>query len=128
MSRRFPRAGTASAVLALVAATGTGLAAAAPLLPAAASLGSGIAVVAACTSSGTVSWTDTAGSVTAVSISGLPAGCEGAQLSLTLLSGTTDLGHGGPATVSGGTATVSGLSAAPAAAGVTRVQVLVVGP
>ena len=128
MPDRCPRAGTASAVLALMAVTGTGLAAAAPLLPAAASLGAGTAVVTTCTSSGTASWTDTAGSVTAVSISGLPVACEGAQLSLTLLSGTTDLGHGGPATVSGGRATVSGLSASPAPAGVTGVQVLVIGP
>ena len=123
--------GKASAVvaaLALLAAGGTGVATAAALAPTAARLGAGTAAVAACASSGSVSWLDEAGSVTQVSISGLPAACNGATLSATLTAGTTDVGHGGPVVVSAGSATISVLTAAPSAGTVTDVYIALVGP
>lgn len=122
------RAGAAGAALALLAAGGTGVATAADLKPSAAVVGAGTAAVTACASSGSVSWLDETGSVTQVSISGLPAACNGATLSATLTAGTTDIGHGGPVVVSAGSATITVLTAAPSASTVTDVYIALVGP
>ena len=107
---------------------GTGVATAAALAPTAARLGAGTIAITACASSGSVSWLDGAGSVTQVSINGLPAACNGATLSATLTAGTTDVGHGGPVVVSAGSATISVLTAAPSAGTVTDVYISLVGP
>ena len=122
------RASAVGAALGLLAAGGTGVASAAALAPTAARLGAATVAVAACASSGSVSWLDEAGSVTQITVSGLPAACNGATLSATLTAGTTDVGHGGPVVVSAGSATISVLTAAPSAGTVTDVYIALVGP
>lgn len=128
LARRSCRASAAGAALGLLAVGGTGVASAAVLSPPTSRLGTGTAAVASCASSGMASWTDEAGSVTQVSITGLPAACNGATLSITLTAASVDVGRGGPVTVSGGSATITALTATPSAGTVTDVHVSLVGP
>ena len=80
-------------------------------------------------SGATVSYLTTNGAVTRVTVSGLPAACNGALVSLSLVNGAgTNLGSGGPVSVSGGSATVGSLTANPTSASVTSVQLLAIGP
>jgi hypothetical protein len=94
-------------------------------------LSGGTASVAACGSlaTATVTYTVTAGNVTAVAVSGLPAACNGAALSVTLVSAANaDLGHAGPVTVAGQSASFPSLSASPATASVASARLAATGP
>lgn len=98
-------------------------------------LGAGNAVVAACDTNGfTVSYTTSAGSVSAVNLGGIAdPGCEGGQLSLTLADASGGVVvSGGPQTVPTDAGTVDNamsvaVTSTPAAA-VTAIHVVVTGP
>lgn len=91
---------------------------------------SGVSGTAACGSlaGATVAYEGRNGNVVRAIVSGLPAACNGAQLSLTLTNNGTDAGHGGPVTIAAQAASVSGLSATPVSTSVTDVRIVVVGP
>ncbi len=99
-------------------------------------LGADGAVVAACDTNGfNVSYTTSAGNVTAVVVSAIAdPGCEGGQLSLRLANSSgTSIGAGGPQTIptDAGTADNSitvPLSPTPAANAVAAVHIAVTGP
>ena len=99
-------------------------------------LGAGKAVVSACDGDGfSVSYTTSAGNVTAVDVSGIAdPGCAGGQLSLVLANASgTSIGAGGPTTVPTDAGTVDNamtvtLSPTPAASLVAAVHVVVNGP
>jgi hypothetical protein len=93
-------------------------------------LGSGVASVTACGDLSKVV-TDFAFSgtkVSAVSLTNIPATCNGGSLSATVArSNNASLGAGGPVTVAGGSATVP-ISPTAASANVASVRVVIVGP
>jgi len=132
-----PRRPVAVVVLAssLIVATVPGLAATLGGLGADA-LGAGAAAVAACDTDGfTVTYTTSAGVVTAVNLGGIadPA-CEGGLLSLVLADTSgASVGVGGPTTVptdgdAGDNAMTVAVSPTPAAAVVTAIHVVITGP
>lgn len=94
----------------------------------AATLGGGTTAVTACgtLSAAGVAYRVTDGTITAVTIDGLPAACNGAQLSLTLVTDSTAVGSAGPLTVEAGSVSVV-LSSGPASTVVTDVHLSVVG-
>ena len=109
-------------------------ASAASLSLASGNLHAGNAAVQSCDSSFTPTYTLSNGTVTSVTVGGIadPA-CEGGQLSLTLLSGSTPVGSGGPVTVPTDADTVDNsvvvpVSPQPAAPSVNAVRIVVVGP
>ncbi len=77
----------------------------------------------------TLDWTSTANVVTQVRLAGLPAGCTGGTLKITL-AGTsgTSLGTAGPAAVSGTSQTLSALTGSPTATSVLSAHLVVSGP
>jgi hypothetical protein len=88
-------------------------------------LGAGTGIVGACDGDGFTfaAAIDTAGNITAVTVSGINAGCAGAILRVTLASGTASVGSGSTTLPSSGftaTATVS-VSPTPASTGVDRI-------
>jgi hypothetical protein len=94
-------------------------------------LGAGFSAVASCGSlSGTAtSWTVTAGKVTAVTVSSIPAACNGATASLTLVDSTSaSVGSQGGVTVGGGSALFSSISPTPASTAVAGIHLVLVGP
>lgn len=94
-------------------------------------LGAGFSAVSSCGSlSGTVtSWTVTAGKVTALTVSSIPAGCNGAIASLTLVdSSSTSIGSKSGVTVAAGSAVFSSIAPTPASTAVAGVHVVLVGP
>jgi len=108
-----------------------GVSGAAPQGAASETLAGGGAATVGCGALGsaTVSYLTTNGSVTQVSMTGLSAGCNGAVVGLTLVNAVgASLGSGGPVVVSGGAATVRPLTANPAPASVTNVQLVAIGP
>jgi hypothetical protein len=114
----------------LVLAT-AGPAAAKLLTPTSATkVGAGAISVTGCgsLSSAAVNYSVRAGLVQSFTISGLPATCNGGTLTATLSQNGTDVGHGGPVTVSSGTASISTLSANPTASSVTDVRIAMQGP
>src|SRR5438874_680290 len=70
---------------------------------------SGVSGTAACGSlaTATVAYESQNSNVVRAIVSGLPAACNGAQLSLTLTNTGTDAGHGGPVTVAAGAASIA---------------------
>jgi hypothetical protein len=90
----------------------------------------GAATVTSCgtLSSASVNYAVRAGTIQSFTISGLPAGCNGGSLTATLNQSGTDVGHGGPVTVSSGIASIAALSANPAASNVTDVRIAILGP
>ena len=121
------RAIVLGAVLSVLVAS---VAAAATLATRTQTVAGGTNPVTACggLSAAVVNYTVTAGNVTQLVISNLPSACNGGQLWATLTLSGVDVGHGGPATISGGVATVTGLSGAPATGGVSDVRIAVSGP
>lgn len=118
-------------VVVAVGVLGTVAAGAALTSPTTKSLGSGTVGVSSCGSlaGATVAYLTQNRKVVGITVSGLPASCDGGLLSATLTNATnTNLGGGGPATVGGGAATVTGLSATPTATTPTKVFFSVVGP
>jgi hypothetical protein len=94
-------------------------------------LGAGFSAVSSCGSlSGTsTSWTVTAGKVTAVTVSGIPAGCNGATASVTLVdSSSASVGAQSGVTVAGGSAVFSSVSPSAVSTVVAGIHVVVVGP
>jgi hypothetical protein len=94
-------------------------------------LGAGVSAVGACGSlaSATATWTATGGTVTALTVSGLPAGCAGATASVTLVdSGSNALASASGVSVSSGNAVFSSLSANPVDTAVAGIHVVLVGP
>jgi hypothetical protein len=94
-------------------------------------LGAGFSAVASCGSlSGTAtSWTVTAGKVTAVTVSSIPAGCNGATAALTLVDSTSaSVGSQSGVAVSGGSAVFSSISPTPASTAVAGIHLVLVGP
>jgi hypothetical protein len=94
-------------------------------------LGAGFSAVSTCGSlSGTATtWTVTAGKVTALTVSSIPAACNGASASLTLVdSSSASVGSNSAVTVSGGSAVFSSISPTPASTAVAGVHVVLVGP
>lgn len=116
--------------LALPIAAATTVAAASAAGTRSATLAAGQVSVTACgaVSAATVAYRVTAGAVTGVSVSGLPASCDGARLTVTLTSSGADAGHGGPAVISGGAATIAVLSASPSPSSLTDARLAVAGP
>ena len=130
---RRPTVRSASAVTALalgLVGCGAGLAEAAARSVTSRTLSAGRAAVAPCGSldSATVGWRVADGQVTGVTVTNLPTACNGAALSATLHASGTDVGHGGPVTISSGTAVIGGLSANPAPTSVSGVALSAVGP
>lgn len=120
-----------AAVMVAGLAGGAGLASAAGLGARSAPLGSGAAVVTPCGAgvpSGVVSFRTVGGNVFGLSVSGLPAGCNGGSVSVTLVAGTAAVAAGGPVVVSGQAADLAALTAQPAASTVTGADVVVTGP
>ena len=133
--RPYPRAAVAVLAICVAAAAVPGFAASIGGLTAK-NLGAGSAVVPSCDANGfSVSYTTTAGLVTAVNVGGIAdPGCEGGQLSLRLANSSgTSVGAGGPSTVPTDAGTVDNamtvtVSPQPAAGVVTAVHVVVTGP
>jgi len=76
-----------------------------------------------------VSWTATANVVTAVTLTSIPAACNGATLSVTFTgTANTSLGSAGPVTVTGTSQTLSSVTGSPASTSVTGAFVSAVGP
>ncbi|HZT66154.1 MAG TPA: hypothetical protein VFA11_10235 [Acidimicrobiales bacterium] len=95
-----------------------------------ATLGAGAGTVTTCGSltSAAIAWNTTAGNVTSVTVSGIPAGCVGGSLTVTLLAGSTAVATGGPITVPGPSVWIAGLSAQPAASSINGASLAVAGP
>jgi hypothetical protein len=94
-------------------------------------IGAGFSAVSACgaLTGATTSWTVTGGNITAVTVSSIPAGCNGATAAATLVnSSSTSIGGQSGGTVSGGSVTFSSLSANPASTTVAGIHVVLVGP
>lgn len=117
----------------------TGLVIVATAAPAAAKLltptsakkvGAGATAVTSCgtLSSAAVNYAVQAGAIQGLTISGLPATCNGGALTATLSQNGTDGGHGGPVTVSSGTAAIATLSGNPTTSSVTDVRIVIQGP
>lgn len=117
------RKGAFAAVAALVLASASG-AAASGLAGTADQLAGGNGSVVRCgdVAEATVGFVSTAGSVVQVKVSGLPTGCNGAILSVTLASAVGVSLAIGSATISGGAATVTALSLNPLASDVASVH------
>src|SRR4051794_34223259 len=94
-------------------------------------LQAGSATVTACGSTAGTSMsytTNGAGNVTAIVVSGLPAGCVGGQLQATLVNSASAVqASGGPVIISGSSATVS-VTPNPLGHAVARTDLIVVGP
>lgn len=92
------------------------------------SLGDGTAAVTSCgaLSAAGVSYRVTDGIITAVSVTALPAACNGAALSLTLVNGSTVVGSAGPLTITAGSVTAA-VNAGPVSTTVSAVHLSVVG-
>ncbi len=115
-------------VVGIVALVAGAVAGSAASLPTSSSrLGEGGAVVAACgsTAGASVTYAQSAGNVTGLTVSGLPSSCNGGVLTVTLTQGGTAL-RTGSQTVAGGAATVA--VSAVAASSVSDARVVVVGP
>lgn len=91
-------------------------------------LGGGTTAVPSCgaLSAAVVSYRVTDGIVTAVSVTTLPAACNGADLSLTLVNGSTVVGSAGPLTINAGSVTAP-VNSGPVSTTVTDVHLSVVG-
>jgi hypothetical protein len=128
--RPCPRTAAVVGLACALLAGGAGVGYAATLGATTGRLAAGTTTVASCgaLAGAVTTYTVQAGAVVALQVSGLPASCNGGRLSATLVSGTTDVGHGGPVVVSAGTAQLAALSASPAAGTVTAVQLSVAGP
>jgi hypothetical protein len=76
-----------------------------------------------------MSWTSTANVVTAITLTSIPAACNGASLRLVLVnSSNTSLATAGPQTVSGTSMTISTLTGSATATSVAGSYVSVAGP
>lgn len=76
-----------------------------------------------------VSWTVTAGVVTALSLTAVPVACVGGSLSATLVgTGGAALGSAGPVTVTGTSQTIGSVSGSATATAVASASLSVVGP
>lgn len=92
------------------------------------SLGAGSNAVAACDTSFGQTYTTSAGNVTAVQVTGIAAECVGGALSVTLTNSSgTQLGSGGPTTVSGATTNVP-ISGSPDGDLVAGIRIAIAGP
>ena len=114
---------------AIVAAPGSAVAM--PVTPNPTKVSAAIATVSSCgTLSGVgVSWTSTGDVVSSVVLTGIPAGCAGGRLSLTLAgTGNASLASAGPATIAGTTLTLSSITGTAVATSVLGAYISVVGP
>jgi hypothetical protein len=76
-----------------------------------------------------VGYAVTTGTVRSVTVSGVPASCDGASVRVALVSSTgAALATAGPGVLSGGTVTLTTLTANPSPTAVSRVHVSAVGP
>jgi phage tail protein X len=119
------------AVLAVVATSVqvTGVAAAAGLVGPMARLGAGSASVTACgdLTAASPRYTVTAGTITGLTLTDLPAGCVDSQLSATLTTNGIAAASAGPVTVTATSVTFPSLTATPTAGSVTDVRLVAVG-
>ncbi len=122
----FPRLRRASLVA--FAAVATGVAFAASMSAASASLGAGRASTPRCTTAGlSVVQNLSGGNVASVTIASLPAACGGATLSVTVNNGTANAGGSATVPAAGGAVTVT-LGSALAVATVEQTDLAIIGP
>jgi len=77
----------------------------------------------------TISWTTVDGVVASIVLGSIPAACNGASLSLTLVNSSNgSLGSAGPVTITGTSQTLSSITGSPDATAVATSYVSVVGP
>lgn len=126
--RVLARTGSTLMTAALLAAV-AGPATAGLLQTRSTTLAAGAAPVSSCgdTSAALVSYDVTDGQVTAVRVTGLPAGCNDSRLGLTLTSNGTAVAHAAPVIVAGGSALLSPLTATPSYSSVTDARIALVG-
>src|SRR3954451_11545291 len=117
--------------LTVLAVTHADVALAGPITPSPQKIAGASTTVSSCgTLSGIkLSWTSTANVVTQVVLASIPAACNGASLSLTLVgTGNASLGSVAPTIVTGTSQTFSTITSSPTATAVTGAFVSVVGP
>ena len=79
-------------------------------------------------SSVVVNYAVTAGKITGVLLTSIPAGCAGGKLSMTLSQSGTDVGHAGPTTIAGTSLAMVPSVLTTSATAPTEVRIAVVGP
>ena len=90
----------------------------------------GTATVTACgtLTSVVINYAVTAGKITGVLLTSIPAGCNGGKLSLTLSQSGADVGHAGPTTIAGTSLAMVPSVLTTSATAPTEVRIAVVGP
>jgi len=131
MNARAGRRAGALAGLGAVALAGVFAASASSLTISAGKASAGRTPVASCGTvvSSMVSWNVVAGNVTSVTLTGLPAGCVGARVTITLRgAANAKLAEVGPVLLTGTTQRLSPLSANPGASVVLSSSLVLTGP